>query len=648
MRYNILIVEDSRLINDNLKKTLEADGHTVTQSFDIAGAIPLFQSHRFDYVLLDLILPDGDGELLLAYAKRADARVIVMTTDRDSFRRDRLFGFGIVDYIIKERYFEDIVESIRKIMAQVESNSEFTLLVVDDSNFIRNNLELLLHNRGFLVLTATNGEEALDMMERYKIDALLADLEMPVIDGLSLLGKIRRKSSYKKLPVMILTESNDHNLIAKVIKHDVRDVIKKPYVIEEMLLKVDNVMNSVKNSRLIGEERWKFDLYYEAISHSTLFMKLSPELKVVEMNTPLSELVFGSPPDPFTPIPLKDLVKNPTLELFRSILKVALGTPPIQYIFMFEEPGQPACYVSATLSGIFNANGSLREIVFIGQDITRLQTDQQYLQKQLTEQMTINLEQQQMIFSQAKMAAMGEMIGNIAHQWRQPLNALGLIIQDMEEAYNYGELDGHYMQNTIHKSMQQIQFMSKTIDDFRNFFQPGKLKERFDLSEAVYATTDILSAMLKSHHIDLIYEIPKGKNCTIEGYRSEFQQVILNLLGNAKDAICAAGKSGNRHEKWIRLSLQTEGDMLILGIEDSGGGIPEDIMERIFEPYFTTKEENKGTGIGLYMSKMIIEENMQGELRVENTVHGALFRIILHQPAHRAGELPPSQGSRNE
>ena len=149
MTYTILIVEDSKLINDNLKKSLEEDGHNIEQSFTIETAISLIQSNRFDYILLDLILPDGEGEILLPYAKRADARVIVMTSDRDSFRRDRIFGFGIVDYIIKDRYFESIIESIRKMIRQVEINSMFTLLVVDDSNFIRNHLELLLSSRGF-------------------------------------------------------------------------------------------------------------------------------------------------------------------------------------------------------------------------------------------------------------------------------------------------------------------------------------------------------------------------------------------------------------------------------------------------------------------------------------------------------------------
>ena len=422
--YNILIVEDSKLINDNLAKSLSFDGHNVEQAFDVQSATKLIQSHHFDYILLDLILPDGEGEMLLSYTKHANARVIVMTTDRDSFRRDRIFGFGIVDYIIKDRYFDDIIDSVRRMIWQVESNSTFTLLVVDDSNFIRNHLELLFTSRGFLVLTAIDGKDAYEKIQKYPIDALIADLEMPVLDGFELMAKIRRKKETKNLPVMILTGSNDSSKIAKVIKHGVKDLIRKPYIVEEVLLKIDNMMNEVRHRKTIGAERRKFELYHDAIINSTLYMKVSSDLHAVYINERFSQLLFGTTSDNFKPILLKQFIKNPTLILFRSLQKLSPENPHVNYIFIFERHDKMACYVSATVSGVFNTEGKIVEMLFIGHDITQLQQNEHTLKEQVENQAKINLDQQQLMFNQAKMAAMGEMIGNIAHQWRQPLNAL--------------------------------------------------------------------------------------------------------------------------------------------------------------------------------------------------------------------------------
>lgn len=625
MTYKILIVEDSKLINDNLKKSLEEDGHNVEQAFDLTMAIDLIRSHRFDYVLLDLILPDGEGEMLLPYTKKADARVIVMTTDRDSFRRDRIFGFGIVDYIIKDRYYEAIVENIKRIILQVEVNSSFTLLVVDDSNFIRNNLELLLMSRGFLVLTAIDGKDAFAKLEKYPIDGLIADLEMPIMDGFELMAKIRRKKEYKNLPVMILTGSNDSNKIAKVIKHDVKDLIRKPYIVEEVLLKIDNMMNEVKHRKIIGNERRKFDLYHDAIVNSTLYMKFSTNLDAIYINERFSQLLFSKSAVDFQPIALKEFVKNPTLSLFRDLQKLSLQNPPVNYIFLFERFDGTACYVSATVSGIFDADGKLMEMVFIGQDITQLQANEDTLKEQLEQQSQINLEQQQLMFNQAKMAAMGEMIGNIAHQWRQPLNALGLMIQGLEDANLHGALSALYLEDMTQKSMDKITFMSHTIDDFRNFFQPDKKKESFDVVVAIKKTIDIIGTTLENNDIRLIYEGFDENKYFVEGYRNEFQQVALNLLNNAKDALLANAYA----EKSIRIFISLVDDSLYIHFEDNGGGIHESIIERIFEPYYTTKTDGQGTGIGLYMSKMIIEQNMGGQLDVSNHAYGACFTIKL-------------------
>ena len=236
------------------------------------------------------------------------------------------------------------------------------------------------------------------------------------------------------------------------------------------------------------------------------------------------------------------------------------------------------------------------------------------LQKKVEEQIIDIKKKEQLLQQQSKLAAMGEMIGAIAHQWRQPLNTLGLLIQDIEEAYEFNELDENYIKEMVHNSMEQIKFMSKTIDDFRNFFRLDKKKELFSIKKAITETLRLQNAQLKNHYINVSVNID---DFLVNGYESEFKQVILNLINNAKDAIL----DNNKTVRNITITAKNN----TVSIEDTGGGIQEQIIDRIFEPYFTTKEQGKGTGLGLYMSKMIIENNLGGKLTAKNVDGGVMF-----------------------
>ena len=219
---------------------------------------------------------------------------------------------------------------------------------------------------------------------------------------------------------------------------------------------------------------------------------------------------------------------------------------------------------------------------------------------------------------QSKLAAMGEMIGAIAHQWRQPLNALAIRIQNLEDDYEEGLIDRKFLNGFIKENMNIIKFMSKTIEDFRNFFAPSKEKQEFDVKTAIQKVVDIQKAQLTNHNIAL--EI-KGESFIINGYESEFKQVILNIINNAKDAIIDDKIENGK------ITVELNSSIKSIKIKDNANGIPKEIKERIFEPYFTTKEEGKGTGIGLYMSKIIIEKNLGGTLELLDSDEGAVFEI---------------------
>ncbi|MGC8865865.1 MAG: ATP-binding protein [Bacteroidales bacterium] len=226
-----------------------------------------------------------------------------------------------------------------------------------------------------------------------------------------------------------------------------------------------------------------------------------------------------------------------------------------------------------------------------------------------------------MLIKQSRLAAMGEMIGNIAHQWRQPLNSIAVMIQNLEDAYIYGEMNEAYLREKIGRIMEIINFMSQTIDDFRYFFKPDKEKMEFSLSQTIEQALNFVSSSLLHNNINLEKNLAEG--IYTEGYPNEFAQVVLNIVNNAKE-ILLERKISNPEIK-INLS-QVEG-YAVITISDNAGGVSPEVMEKIFEPYFTTKE--MGTGLGLYMSKTIIESNMKGRLKVFNDEQGAVFSIEL-------------------
>mgnify|MGYP000016905432 CR=1 FL=1 len=226
--------------------------------------------------------------------------------------------------------------------------------------------------------------------------------------------------------------------------------------------------------------------------------------------------------------------------------------------------------------------------------------------------------QEKILIQKSKMAAMGEMIGNIAHQWRQPLSQVSGLFFDIESAYDYKELNKKYLHNRVEEANDLIEYMSKTIDDFRNFFNPNTKKELFLIQDAVNNAVKIINSTLKFHKIELT--INCDESFKIDGYKNEYSQAVLNIISNAKDILI--------DKKIAHPQIKIYMDENALHIEDNAGGIDNDIINKIFDPYFTTKYEY-GTGIGLYMTKLIIENKMNGHISVKNSTHGAIFTIKI-------------------
>jgi PAS domain S-box-containing protein len=291
------------------------------------------------------------------------------------------------------------------------------------------------------------------------------------------------------------------------------------------------------------------------------------------------------------------------------------------------------CHASVS---VFDHTEHGKVYVSVNQDITeqkRMQEELKIRQKEI-EEINTNLEKRVqeeleksrqkdfIMMHQARLAAMGEMIGHIAHQWKQPLNALNILMFNIKDGLDDPELNKEMLYTLIPTGKKLIEKMSKTIDDFRSFFKPDKQKEKFSINKNIKDALSIVSADFKYHNISV--SMNEGEEITILGFSNEYSQVVLNIINNAIDAIIAKEINGE-----IKIDLFCENDSAVVEINDNAGGIPEEIINYIFDPYFSTKEENKGTGIGLYMSKLIIEDHMGGRIDVQNIDDGAKFRIII-------------------
>ena len=250
---------------------------------------------------------------------------------------------------------------------------------------------------------------------------------------------------------------------------------------------------------------------------------------------------------------------------------------------------------------------------------------EQLLEQRVIEEMNKRLDREKVLQSQAKMAAMGEMMDAVAHQWKQPLNALSMYGDLLRMDFEAGDVTQNYIDNFVDDIQEQINHMVSTLSEFRTFFRPDKEREPFGLKRCTQSVLLLVHDEMLRNNIDV--RVEEGREIIIEGIENEFKHLLLNLLSNAKDAFLAKGVTDRR----IFIRFFKRDDRAVVEVSDTAGGIPEEIIDDIFKPNFTTKGEENGTGIGLYMS-MQIAEKMQGSLSVENAEQGALFRLELPLP----------------
>ena len=245
------------------------------------------------------------------------------------------------------------------------------------------------------------------------------------------------------------------------------------------------------------------------------------------------------------------------------------------------------------------------------------------LEQRVSREVAQNREKDRIMAHQSRLAAMGEMLSNIAHQWRQPLNNISLIVQNLQVEYEMDVLTMDSCREYVAECMESLAYMSRTINTFTTFYQPDRVRQLFELYPAIADALSLVKEDLESHGIAC--EIVNEYDSRVNGFRNEFSQVLLNLIVNSKEALLLRQPPAPK----VEILCSQQGASALVTVSDNGGGIPPEIMDKIFDPYFTTKFMSQGTGVGLYMSKMIIEKHMGGRISIANSAAGAEVTIEL-------------------
>jgi len=243
------------------------------------------------------------------------------------------------------------------------------------------------------------------------------------------------------------------------------------------------------------------------------------------------------------------------------------------------------------------------------------------LEHRVNEELVKNREKDDLVIKQSRFAAMGEMSNNIAHNWRQPLAIIGATLLNIGDSYEDGSLTKEYLDKELHIANKTLEKLSKTIDDFRDFFKPASVKSRFFIAKEVERAIKLVEASILSRNIILLFE--KKCECEAFGYPNEFSQVVLNILSNARDVLIERAVPNPK----IEIFLYARDGKNILDIIDNAGGVEESLVHKLFDPYFSTKPVDKGSGLGLFMSKSIIEKNMDGSIVYIKEDDRSIFRI---------------------
>lgn len=513
---------------------------------------------------------------------------------------------------------------------------DINILAVDDKKENLYSLEALLDDLKcdcvefdeVNIIKTLNGEDALDIAINGTVDLIILDIQMPNMSGFEVAKFLKSNYKTKDIPIIFLTAAfKAEEFINYGFELGAIDYFTKPIEKYQFAQKIKLYLNLFAKNKKVElqkleleemnidlkqrEERFDFALqssrdgFYD-IDFTNGSMYLSDGWKKRLGFVEDSNIGY----DDYTALINDDQkeIHNETLMQLVQTIQESKKSEHYRFDYSITTLNGEHIDIESVGEAFSDDNGIIKRMSGFHRDIT------------------LNVEQDKILSSQSRLAALGEMLNNISHQWRQPIGAINNVLNDIEFEIELDELEAIPIEQILTCSRyikNYTSHLSKTIDDFKNFSKNEKEKKKFDVSLSIKEALDLTQHTLNQELISV--NINNIECNVVFGHQRELTQVILNIINNAKDAMIEM----NIKNREIFIHTETINEETIVNIEDNAGGIPKDVINNIFDPYFTTKHQSVGTGIGLYMSKRIIEEHFNGKIMVNNGDKGARFRIIF-------------------
>jgi len=595
-KFNILIIDNNKDFNNELANKIQQYKFNVTQIFEEKDILQcIVKSHeKIDLIVLNIDFDDNTLTKIFEFiSTHTISKVILLSSEDIGRKREEYFSQGILDYHLTSQKIDHTVDDIIDSIYSLYSNQNETILIIEGSEEISLKLEQILRQRNYNILTANSALDGLEQLKNNEISLLILDMEIEDINALDLLDGLRDMYLLNDFYVLSISKHKNPSIVRDSLKNGAKDFMLKPFLYEELLLKIDILVNASRNRKMNTDQK-----------------------KQIENN----------------------------LKSFKELLNSSIGG-----MFIFENNICTNCNTEAvTFLGYNSKESVLNKHIFdiftdvsdthkaylLAEDVdhnfedTMVNEDKEVYQVQIKER-NIQIEDkivkiiavmditdvkrnEKIISQQTKMASMGEMIGNIAHQWRQPLNAISVAAGGIKLNYEFDMEDRDETIVELDNIVENTKFLSSTIESFQNFLKVDKVTTEFNIETACQKTLTIIGANLKANKISIIEEYTS--DLKIIGIENELVQVFLNIINNAADILSI---SSHIDHKYIKIRIFCDKDKIYISIHDNAEGIPEEIINKIFDPYFTTKHQSQGTGLGLYMTHQIIE-NMGGDIKAEN------------------------------
>ena len=613
---NIVIIDENKYQNDILTKTLQEHGHNIKQLLkynDIIKDIHSFAS-VIDLVILDIDINDVDS-IIKQIDEIFQCKIILLSKEDDKLsKRDEYFKKGILDYHNVTKNIKHIANDIACLLQKLTTNHSQKILIVDDSKVICYVIKHLLQTRNYNVFMAHNAKDAFKILKKENISLLILDMELPDMHGLELMDKIRSLGLIADLQILAISGSANPSIVRQALKGGASDFLRKPFMYEEFMLKIDSRIEASIDRMTIKKQKQQIEdnlKSFEVLVNATIDAMFIFENHIcTDVNLEALELLGYKKKEQLRGKNIKEIFKDIIVENQNALLD---DTTDYDFEDIMISKDQKQYNVQIKEKNVKMSNKNLKIVAVM--DITKIKQNEKILSHQ------------------AKMASMGEMIGNIAHQWRQPLTAISVAAGGIKLNYEFDIATKEETLKELDNIVENTQFLSSTIESFQNFLKEDKIVENFSIEPTVKKTLAIISANLVSNNITIIKNYKQ--QIKVNGIQNELVQVFLNIINNATDILKTF--KDKDIEKYIIIDVdKLDDEKGIISIQDSAGGIPDNIINKIFEPYFTTKHQSQGTGLGLYMTHQIVTK-MGGTITVSNQKFkynnkefvGAKFDIVL-------------------